>query len=336
MRRWWIAFCLIGSTLVGGTTLLAAPSQSEKALANTFSPALLRHLELCLQQVENRYRDDPQFQFQLQAHCPNLAHSLSRGDLSAWVQPALEAEPSLEQLMDLRSIAATIFKQPEANTSGEKNGFAFAALPHILEDTLVLEPQEDKSWWKRFLHWLAEVFERGESRQPGWLKSWLSNLSIPEWVVEAFYTGVVILLAIMLLAIVIVEVRAAGIRHWFKRRTQQLGLSKPRTSEEYGAELTWDAISQLPSGDKILAAYNKLLHILAGKQFIPADSSLTNHELQSHLEHALGAEQPTFRQLVRGVENILYGGKAMDRETEDGIVRASVQFASHLPAQPTR
>ena len=335
MQRWWIAFCLVGGIMVGGTTLLAAPAQNEKALVNTFSPALLRHLELCLQQVENRYRDDPQFQFQMQEHCPKLAHSLSRGDFSAWVQPAPEAEPSLEQLMDLRSIAATLYHHP-ADTANVNSGFAFAALPHILDDTLVLEHQEDKSWWKRFLHWLAEVFERGESRQPDWLKNWLSKLSISEWIVEAFYTGVVILLAIMLLAIVIVEVRAAGIRHWFRRRTQQLGLSKARTSEEYGAELTWDAISQLPSGDKLLAAYHKLLHILAGKHFIPADSSLTNHELQSRLERTLGEEQPAFRQLVRGVENILYGGKTMDRETEDGIVRASAQFAGNLPAQPKR
>jgi hypothetical protein len=329
MRLLFIAFLSI-SAVLGYENVCAATGSTDNPLAKTFSTELLNQLGHCLQGVERRYRDDPQFEFDIHRHCQSLAQHLAQEDFSPYLQQPLDDNLTVDQLMDLQSIGTTIHT---SNAAVRTFKFDFQGLPELLGNTLVLEKEPDLSWWKRFLNWLAEFFEKTESQQPDWLKDWLTKLSIPAWAVKAFYTGTVILLAILLLALVIVEVRAAGISNWFKRRAQHLRAGDIQTRESHDAMLTWDAIFQLPDKDKILNSYNKLLYLLAVKNLIPRDSSLTNHELQACLEKSLGAEQSAFRQLVRGVETTLYGDKAMDHDTVSTISRNAAQFADSLEAQ---
>ena len=325
MRLLFIVFFLSIGTAWNCAQVFAAPPAKENALAKTFSNSLLSQLERCLQRVEQHYLDDPQFEFDIKLHCPPLAQRLTQKDFSAYLQPPLDEAQTVEQLMDLQSIVTTI----NAPTAAQPYSFDFQGLPRLLDNTLVLEKENDMSRWERFLNWLAEFFEKTEPQQPQWLKDWLAKLSVPPWALKAFYTGAVIVLAILLLAIVIVEVRAAGISNWFKRRAQA-SAGYTQTPQYYDAMLTWEAIFQLPDKDKILRSYNKLLHILIIKNLIPGDSSLTNHELQTCLENSLGGEQTVFRQLIRGVETTLYGDKAMDHDSVNAISRSTAQFAASL------
>jgi hypothetical protein len=330
MRLLFLALCLSVCVVLNGKNVFASTEASVNPAAKTFSPRLQNQLDLCLQRIEQYYLDDPQFEFDIHLHCQALAQLLSQHDFSAYLQQPLEHSLSIDQLMDLRSIAATI---NSANTASAGYPFDFRSLPTLLSNTLTLEKEPDLSWQKRFMNWLAEFFEKSEPKQPDWLKNWLTNLSIPAWVVKAFYTGMVIMLAILLLAIVIVEVRAAGVSNWFKRRSQSLRLSDTLSRESHDAMLTWDAILQLPAKDKILTSYKKLLHVLASNNLIPKDTSLTNHELQDCLEKSLGGEQPVFRQLIRGVETTLYGDKALDQDFLDKVSRSTAQFAGSLAAR---
>jgi len=328
MRLLFIALLSLSSVL-GCRDVFAAPGSADNALAETFSTQLLSQLDQCLQRIDQHYQEDPQFEFDIHLHCPSLSQRLAQKDFAAYLQQPLDATLTVDQLMDLQSIVMTI---NDRNTAVQALQFDFQGLPELLDNTLVLEKEQDLSWWKRFLNWLAEVFEKTEPQQPDWLKDWLANLSIPPWVVKAFYTGTVILLAILLLAIVIVEVRAAGISNWFKRRAQRLRTDDTQTRTSHDAMLTWDAIFQLPDKDRILCSYNKLLYLLAAKNLIPRDSSLTNYELQTCLEKSLGGEQTVFRQLIRSVETTLYGDKAMDHDTVNTISRNTARFADSLGA----
>ncbi|MCG6970644.1 MAG: DUF4129 domain-containing protein [Gammaproteobacteria bacterium] len=339
MRLLSFAFFLLGCAVLSGGTVaaersLAPETPAAHRLAEIFSPALLNQITQCLQRIQQRYRDDPDFEFNLQQHCQTLARRLANQDFSAYLQPPLDSNLSVEQLMDLQSIAATVNAGDGATLNFQ---FDAQALTQILDNTLVLEPEPDVSWWQQFLNWLAEIFERNEPKQPDWLKDWLSTLSVPQWFVEGFYKTMVILLAIFLLAIIVVEIRAAGVSNWFRRRSQRLNLRKSQPLDAQQAMLTWEAIAQLPSREKILTAYHKLLHTMANKNLIPKDSSLTNHEIQSRLETTLGGEQPVFRQLVRGVETTLYGDKALEPATLDNLIRSTAQFADTIAAhQPAR
>jgi hypothetical protein len=334
MRSWFVALGLWGCAAVVGISVFAPPAAAAGELAKTFSPALISEIDRCLQRIEQRYQDDPEFEFQIQKHCRSLTLKLAQENVSAYLQQPLDNSLTVDELMDLKSIASTINATTSNNTATDFH-FDVQGLAHILDNTLVLEPEKDVSWWQQFLNWLAEFFEHNETQQPQWLKDWLSQLSIPAWFVEAFYKGMVILLVILLLAIVVVEVRAAGVSNWFKRRSQRLRLSKSESHAGQEVLLTWEAIMQLPAREKILTAYSKLLHVLANRDLIPRDSSLTNYEIQSRLETALGGEQPVFRQLVRSVETTLYGDKTTDPQSLDNAVRGAEQFAEALPAQQT-
>ncbi|WP_455209621.1 hypothetical protein [Kaarinaea lacus] len=301
-------------------------------MAKTFSTELHTQLDHCLARIEQRYRDELEFEFDIQNHCPSLAHTLARHEFSIYLQPPLEKNLTVEQLMDLLSIVATIHSN-SGNTTSPAYRFDFHSLSEILNDTLIPEPEQDLSWWKRFLNWLAEYFDKTDSNQPDWLKDWLAKLSVPPWVVKTFYTGIVILLAILLLAIIIVEVRAAGISNWFKRRSQQFRYNKTHPEEAIEAMLTWEAILQLPAKEKILSSYKKLLYILASKNLIPADSSLTNYEIQTCLEKSLGSEQTVFRQLIRGVETTVYGDQALDHNEINEISHSAAHYANSLTTQ---
>lgn len=329
MRLLFIALFL-NSSVLGWSNVFAVPASADDALAKTFSTKLQSQLDQCLQLLEQHYQDDPQFEFNIHSHCPSLAQQLAQKDFTNYLQQPLEDKLTAEQLMDLQSIVLTIHPN---DTTAQPYGFDFQGLPALLDNTLELEKEQDLSLWKRFLNWLAGIFEKTEPQQPQWLKDWLANLSIPPWVAKAFYTGTVILLAILFLAIVVAEARAAGIRNWFKRRAHYIRTGETQTRSPQDAMLTWDAIFQLPDKDRILCSYHKLLYLLAAKNLIPRDSSLTNYELQTCLEKSLGGEQSAFRQLIRGVETTLYGDKAMDHDTVNTISRNAAQFADSLDAQ---
>ena len=335
MRSRYLAFCfctISAFSALDCTSVYAAPSIPDDALTKTFSTQLLSQLDHCLQHIEHRYLEEPEFEFSIQRHCPLLAQTLSQEDFSTYVQPPLEKNLTVEQLLDLHSIATTI-NTTASETIIHTRQFDFHGLAEILNNTLIPEQEQDLSWWQQFLNWLAEFFEKTDSQQPDWLKDWLAKLSIPPWVVKAFYTGMVILLTILFLAIVIVEVRAAGISNWFRRRSAQLRNNQPQRRQAAEAMLTWDAILQLPAKEKILSSYKKLLYLLANQNLIPKDSSLTNFEIQTYLEKSLGGEQAVFRQLICGVETTLYGDQALDYERIDKISRDAARYANSLPAR---
>ena len=303
-------------------TATAAPN----TVTRTFSPQLMAQLHDCLNRVEDNYLKDPQFEFDIQTHCQQLAQRLSQNGISAYLQQPLEKTLSVEQLMDLQSIGRTINE-----TNAQVYAFNFHDLPALLGDTVQLKQEQDLSWWTRFLNWLADIFERNETKQPNWLKDWLSKLSIPEWFVEAFYTGALILLMILMLVILIVELRAAGIRNWFKRRVQQFSVHQAQSTHNQSTiQLTWEAVGRLPPKQKILVSYQKVLHLLANKNLIPRDSSLTNYELQNCLEKSMGAVQPVFRQLICSVEAALYGDQKLDSASSDQMVRNAEQYADSI------
>lgn len=308
--------------------IIASGSVSASStLAETFSPQLLSRLDQCLSYIEHRYQEDPGFLFDLKEHCPDLSQLLARKEFNGYLQQPLEQSITIDQLMDLQSIGQTI-----NTTATDKNAyrFDFQTLPALLQNTLVLEKEQDLSWWKRFLNWLAAFFEKNETKPPDWLKNWLSELSIPGWFVEAFYQSVVLMLAVFLLVIIVLELKAAGIRNWFKQRAQRLSLGQSDTTIEQHALLTWEAIAQLPPQQKITAAYKKTLHQLAQLKLIPNDTSLTNHELQSCLETSLGEKQPLFRQLISNVEAALYGEKAVGQEKSNTVAHSARQYTESL------
>ncbi len=314
LRVWWL---VIPGVVSGWQPVAAEP--------HAFAAPLLAELEHCIMRTERRYRNDDDYDFIIRRHCPKLSRLLVQRDFAALLQQPLPEEITLDLLRDLQSIGTSVQATPD-----NAMVFDLGSVRKILDDTVMPESAPQKSWWRRFLDWLAESFDHGTAQPPDWLKHWLSRFAVPDWLVATLYKGTVGLLAILLLGVVVTELRAARWRRWFDWRARRLRLHARQSDMAREVILTWEAIAQLPPGQQLLACYGKVLHILAARNLLPSDASLTNHELQSLLEMALGGAQPVFRQLLAHVDGLVYGEQHMDAATVGCVTRDCRKFADSL------
>jgi len=178
-------------------------------------------------------------------------------------------------------------------------------------------PKPPDSWWERFTRWLESWLRQGKDAQaPNWLIKLLQ--SIPPEVARAVGWALLAALVIGLAAIVIVELRAAGV---FRRRDGVrpglvAGVAAPPVPN--GAQPGLAEIARLPLRDQPAALLQLAIRLLIARQLLPADSSLTNGELLAVLQARAPAESPRFRRLARAAEAAVYGSiEPSARETRD-------------------
>lgn len=192
-----------------------------------------------------------------------------------------------------------------------------AAVDAILAQTL--QPERPKSLWQRLQDWInALLFPQNQPPpQPEWMKrlaQWLH--AIPESTVRTSFWTLFGLLAAGLLAILVQELRAAGVLARSALAPWSDDASAPYAAPAH-AGLTLETIDRLPRARQPAALLRWVLERYAARGWLPADSALTNQELLARLRAQSTAE---FTQLVRGVERVVYGGRPL-ADDELGALR---------------
>lgn len=205
---------------------------------------------------------------------PPAESDTSRLDEQTWAQEAAQTLPPARKL-DPQRVAAIL---------------------------ATIEPPRPQaaSWWERFVQWLERYARQNEG------SNWLADLlrDVEPWVFTNIFLAILAMLVIALGALIIVELRAAGVGK--ARRRQTVAGARPAAASPR-VELGLADIAALPLREQPPALLQWAIARLVERQVLPADASLTNGELLAVLRARAPDELPTFRRLTRVAEAAAYG-----------------------------
>jgi len=144
------------------------------------------------------------------ARCPDLAPALAQSPWAAWLPRDWDKEGNSLSAAGLRELRALIVREPR-----RARGTDVPQPAHVAAVLAALAPAQRNqlSWWGRFKGWLREMLSVRESSttRSGWLGRVLDALKARAGFVRILSLGALALVALLAGAIVVHELRAAGL-----------------------------------------------------------------------------------------------------------------------------
>ncbi len=249
-------------------------------------------------------------------HCPELAAALAADSFDPPLANFWLDDWSLYDVEALASIAQAY----------ERPGAARPLHRATLDDVLAQLPDEQRpetlSLWDRIGEWLRSKFGREAQAGSGLLERWLSQLKVPDsfWVwVGYISTGLIVIAAI---AIVINELRQAGL---LKRK--QARPDDTPAGIAAGANSANEAELQLTKSSLLL---ERILSRLRGENPAPFRAALTHREL-IHGANTLPEDQrPKLVRLIQSAERMVYGNWAPSSAELEPVILDGEQLLAEL------
>ncbi|HEX5056801.1 MAG TPA: DUF4129 domain-containing protein [Gammaproteobacteria bacterium] len=192
-------------------------------------------------------------------------------------------------------------------------------------------PGSKKSWWTAFMEWLRGRFPKMErSPQLDRLAAWLDGLLPSAQTVKFLFYGLLVTVLLAALAILLLEIRAAGlaayIGNFFRARSRR---SRRESPQQIRAEPGMDEIRGLPLSARTPALLKLCISLLVRRRFIESDKGLTNRELLQRLHAGHPELSKSFERLVDCAEYYVYGEHA---PTDEGVGESFIHAERVLQA----
>jgi len=232
--------------------------------------------------------------------CPDLPQLLEATQLAHWLPSGWKRDGNnltSKGLAELQSLLQTELTRVPLRAAPST-----ASLAAILGNVNAEVPST--GWWARFRAWLRRALqaEQPDSQAPAWMRS----LHIPPAVLAKLVIGFAVVGALLVLAVVTNELRAAGILRRRRARSKQ---QSPADNAALGPPLRSRSIDAVPLADRPAM----LLRIAADRLSAAAPHSrdaLTARELQQLLRSSdfplKPAAAPILASLVETAELIRY------------------------------
>lgn len=269
----------------------------------------LHLLDTCLNRLhEVEHASDPDEEVTLSDSCPELSLQLDNPQL-AQLEPALEDETSLSQLVDVQHSLNSLQASPASRHAPDLKGLK-QLLKNIYKPEKEVKPLENPI--DKMLEWISQKI-RQFFQHDNWLTR---NLHFEKKPGENFIKGmtntIVVILIVLVLYIIINELYAANIISLFKRRAgKRMRMRENELQTQSTALIGIKEISELPLNHQVPALLRYTLQYLIDKQVLPRRYNLTNQEFLAILRQRLPAASRDFELLVNSGDRVLYGRKSM-------------------------
>jgi hypothetical protein len=160
--------------------------------------------------------------------CPELTPSLASSPYAAWLPPDWNKPDnglSVGGLIELRGL----LRRPESPPAVRAP--RITRLAPLLEQ-LHHDDTRQRGWWARFKQWLHEVFApQPNGQSQGWLGRLLGSIDLSQTVMRVIVCVALLLLLLLVGAIIVNELRVAGLWRSPRHRGQHgYGSAQPATS----------------------------------------------------------------------------------------------------------
>ncbi|MEX1994456.1 MAG: DUF4129 domain-containing protein [Steroidobacteraceae bacterium] len=260
--------------------------------------------------------------------CHDIHATIATSELAPFLPEDWADRVTPTKLLQWRELLA-----PSSATAGRRPDPA--AVAPILTGIQTAQLARTRTLWERFKDWLKRVLERqGSSTDTSWLDEWLREHAPSERVLRWIFTGLAVVLILVVLWIIYVELREAGL----------LGRRATPGARPGGAAVATGPQRRLPTladaSDEELPAVlvALLLEQLRRLGWMQDRHSMTHRELARAARFQAPADGETFGALVAASERLRYAATAPGAETLRDIVDAArrlLESVSRLPRSTT-
>jgi hypothetical protein len=268
-------------------TMLAVPTLV--LIAWGVSAAPLDDLRDCADRVASRRIAE----MTLDKQCPGLDAALD----ALGLKPLLSAEE--RRRLDgtaLRKLAALSLYYAGATPA---RGPKLASLA-VIADQVNGKKTETRSWWDRFTAWVREWLARPEASGKSWFDEWLHRVSESTSLLSAILYICMAIVIAAALAVIITEMRAAGLLG--RRKLRFESQSQESTGVPAIAGLTGAGRSGVPQ------LLNLLVARLIQTRRLQFERTLTHRELVARSVFDTLEQRSTFARVSQAAESQVYGG----------------------------
>ena len=227
--------------------------------------AALRSIDACRAKLDPRVDVGIE---RIQRRCPDLLPALEAAPWRNLLPHTLLARREEISAESLRALAELV---RHANDSPAREaGLDRRLLDPVLAD-LGEEGRQGASGWERFKRWLkAKLESRKENPERGWLDEWAQRLHTSEGVARALTYAGYVLVGLLVLAVIVAELRAAGL---FGGRGAE---SKRSPAAEWRRRLLLTDVFDAPLAERPGMLLRLLGEALTRAHRLPASDGLTS------------------------------------------------------------
>lgn len=263
---------------------------------------------------------------ELEAVCPGLEHALVELGYAPLISASQLDELSVHSLVDLQHLADR-YREP-ASPAGE---IETASLTPILQ-ALQQDRRSERplTLFERIKKWLRSVFDKPQRDSESWLNRWLEDVKVSEAVSRAIVYGLVILVIVLAIAVLVNELRAAGLLRRKARAGKDVQLATDAARDP--AARTLADLDAVAPNDRPSVLLRMLVATLVKTGRLRTERSLTHRELGLRAAFEETAQRECFQRVAALGERVVYGdGQVPDDEVET-IVQAGRTLNLQLAA----
>jgi hypothetical protein len=261
------------------------------------------------------------------ARCPELTPALSQSPWAAWL-PADWKQPdnqlSSAGLGELRTLIARESVRDAARRPAPRSMRVGAVLAAVTRSD-----DGAASRWQRFKDWLRRIFTPRPREGSEWLRRMLDELNLSRQATELVGWGAFALVVALALAIVISELKAAGLLDRVASRTHdRTPQSRARAAESL------EAIERAAPEERPALLLELIASTLIEQQRLPPARALTARELgrRAHLPQESGRGQ--LAELVAVCEQVRFSGEAVGSAILTSALRSGRRLLATLVGSP--
>jgi len=240
--------------------------------------------------------------------CPDLAPTLAQSPWAAWLPRDWDKAGNNLSAAGLRQLRGLIVAESRRSPATEGPQPA-----HVAAVLAALAPGEraPRGWWERFKGWLREMLSARESAShPGWLARLLGALRPHASAVQVVALAALTLVALLAAAIVVGELRAAGLWRIGPRR-----VPAGSATADADAAAGWREIEAAAPGERPRLLLELIAARLAAGERLPPPRALTVRELARAARLADAADRARLAGLGEACERLRFSGQRLPPET---------------------
>jgi hypothetical protein len=230
----------------------------------------------------------------LEAACPGLTEALDRSGYLAYLSAPLREQLRADQLTDLQPLDARY------DTPAELGTLHTDSLDSILASLREAEQDRPLTLFERLKQSLRRLLERRSNDSGNWLSEWLRDVTIPDAVSQGIVYGAIVLVILLALAVVLNELRAAGV---FRRDARNRNRAE---DDRVRAGAAQRMMESLQGEGEAPALLRLLVGTLVVRGRLRGERALTHRELCTHARFDDEAQRATFSRIALLAEQTVY------------------------------
>lgn len=260
----------------------------------------------------------------LESVCPELVARVTASDFGKLLPEDWHNRISGGRLEELRASLAAGRRAPAAR------GLSLASLKAAISHVQAEQKAPKLSLWERLKNWIDGLFERQAraGKPEGWFAQLAEKLAGSQRALKIVYYTMLVLIIAAALAIVYIELRAAGLL------TSRAGGGRKQRAQTGSAErvkaLALSDVARAPLAERPALLIRLLIETCVATDRLQERRSFTHRELAGAARFEVPGDGASFAHVLRTAEAVRYAAAAPDARALDEAVRDGEALLARL------